>query len=237
MSENSRYDTREAKSEKILSVIKDVFGNDLSKFNCLDVGCSNGELSGHAAGHFECLIGIDLDAPSIYVASQTRQADQMQFVLASGHNIPFPESTFDVIICAQVYEHSTNQKALAEEIWRVLRSGGACFFSGPNRLKVMEEHYWLPFLSWLPRPLANWYMRTFRRGDYYDAYPLFYWQILDLWRRFQVIDYTTRILKEPEKYSMGQSLGRLHWVRKTPEWILRFFQPIFPNYNWILIKK
>jgi SAM-dependent methyltransferase len=237
MSEISRYDTRETKSEKILSVLRDVFGEDLSKLTCLDVGCASGAISGYAASYFHHMIGIDLDSASIFTAARSHQAHQMHFVLASGHHAPFPDNAFDVLICAQVYEHSTDQQALAAEIWRVLRPGGACFFSGPNRLKVMEEHYWLPFLSWLPRPLADWYMRSFHRGDYYDAYPLFFWQIRNLWQHFQVIDYTFQILKEPEKYSMQQRLGRFQWIKKAPDWLLKLFQPFLPNYNWILIKK
>jgi SAM-dependent methyltransferase len=232
-----RYDSRQTKSEKILAVLRDVLGGDLSEYDCLDVGCASGAISGHAAGYFRQMIGIDLDHASIFAAARSPQAEQMQFLLASGHHAPFPADAFDVIICAQVYEHSTDQRSLASEIYRILRPGGVCFFSGPNRLKVMEEHYWLPFLSWLPRPLADRYMRIFRRGDEYDAYPLFYWQIRTLWQRFQVVDYTFRILKEPEKYAMQQRLGRFRWIKRTPDWFLNYFQPFLPNYNWVLIKK
>ena len=237
MSHETRYDTRAAKSEKILSILRDYLGEDLCQMDCLDVGCASGAISSLAAGHFKSLIGIDLDTSAIQQAVSNHTGDQMHFSLASGHEIPFSTEAFDVVMCAQVYEHSTDQKALAAEIWRVLKPGGVCFFSGPNRLKVMEEHYWLPFLSWLPRPLADRYMRLFRRGKAYDAYPLFYWQIRDLWKRFKVIDYTSRMLQEPEKYAMQNRLGRLSWLKNTPTCIITLLLPIYPNYNWILVKE
>ena len=237
MTHESRYDTREAKSEKILTILQDFLGQDLSAYICLDVGCGIGAISSRAADYFKLTIGIDLDTPAIQQAVSHHQRDRMQFALASGHEIPFADGTIDVIICAQVYEHSTDPEALAREIYRVLRPGGVCFFSGPNRLNIIEEHYWLPFLSWLPQSLANRYMQRFQRGPIYDAYPMTYWGIRGLWRHFQVVDYTPKIIKAPEKYSLQRGLGRLTFLGRLPVGVLNYLKPIYPNYNWILVKK
>lgn len=237
MTHDTRYDTRASKSEKILAILRAHLGQDLSNLTCLDVGCSNGAISVRTAGSFKRTIGIDLDAPAIAQAASEHQSDQMIFALASGHAIPFEDNSFDLIICAQVYEHSTDQPALAREVWRVLRPGGIVFFSGPNRLKIMEEHYWLPFLSWLPRPLANRYMQLFKRGKVYDAYPLTYWQIRRLWKPFRVIDYTIQILRDPAKFSMSGRLRRFTWLGKLPAGLFNLLQPVLPNYNWVLEKR
>ena len=139
-------------------------------------------------------------------------------------------------ICAQVYEHVSDQTALAKEVWRVLRPGGICFFSGPNRLALMEEHYWLPLLSWLPRPIAHLYLRAFRRERFYDAYPLSQWGIRKLWKAFIIHDYTARLLREPKRFNMVGRIGKLGWIGRLPTPFLRALLLFAPNYNWVLEK-
>ena len=41
--------------------------------------------------------------------------------------------------------------------------------SAGNRWAVMEPHYRLPFLSWLPRGVAHTYLRLTRRGTSYEG--------------------------------------------------------------------
>ena len=236
MFHETRYASRESKAKKITAILQDFLGSDFSNYNCLDVGCSAGDITNNIAEHFHSTVGIDIDREAVINARSISSKSSTQFTIASGSSIPFEACSFDVVICAQVYEHTTKQHALSKEIWRILRPGGICFFSGPNRLAVMEEHYWLPFLSWLPRPLANFYIKAFRRGNEYDAYPLNYWQIRGLWEGFSIHDYTTKLILQPDRFAMDGRLGKLSWVKKIPQSILRKLTPFFPNYNWILKK-
>lgn len=236
MNQDSRYGTREQKSKKIITIIQDCIGQDLSELSCLDVGCSTGGITNNLAPYFHEMIGVDIDSGLVSQARQSSKVIQEYFSIASAHNLPFDDQNFDVAICAQVYEHVSDQSALAEEIWRILKPGGICFFSGPNRLKIMEEHYWLPFLSWLPRPLANLYMRVFKRGAYYDAYPLFYWQIRNLWNGFEIFDYMPEILRDPERFELNDDLRSGNQIQNLPTWMIEALAPLYPNYNWILKK-
>jgi hypothetical protein len=79
-------------------------------------------------------------------------------------------------------------------------------------------------------------MRIFQRGKYYDAYPLFYWQIRNLWGSFIINDYTHIMIHEPHRFSTGSRLEKFAWVSRLPTWFLQVFTPLFPNYNWILVK-
>jgi SAM-dependent methyltransferase len=225
---------RAQKSEKILAVLHDFLGKDLSGCTCIDVGCSDGSISRRLAPHFKTLIGMDVDQPAVRSAAQEPASGR--YAIASGHNIPFPDGCFDVAICAQVYEHVGDQPALAREVWRVLRPGGVCFFSGPNRLAFMEEHYWLPFLSWPPRPVSNFYMRLFRRGSYYDPTPLFYWQIRSLWSAFTIHDYNPLLIRQPQRFALQDRVGKYPWASRLPGWLMQALSPVYPNYNWILVK-
>jgi hypothetical protein len=123
------------------------------------------------------------------------------------------------------------------EIWRVLKPGGKCFFSGPNRFAVLEEHYWLPFLSWLPGPAADCYLRLFDRGSHYDILPLSYGQLRALLSRFSVEDANLRLIRHPERFGLAQRFGALRLARRLPEGLLRRLLWLVPNFNWVLRKQ
>lgn len=236
MDQDSRYATRANKATKIIAILHDFLGSNLSEKICLDIGCSNGAISNRIASQFKLVIGIDVDLVAVYQAEANRIDNNIAFSIGDGTYIPVPNNYFDIVICAQVYEHTDNQDSLANEIWRVLQPNGVCFFSGPNRFSVIEEHYWLPFLSWFPQPLSNLYMRIFRRGNFYDIKPRNYWQIRHLWRAFSQYDYTIPMLKEPHRFNVEKNLGNFSWIGKLPIWVIKIFMVFFPNYNWILVK-
>jgi SAM-dependent methyltransferase len=86
---------------------------------------------------------------------------------------------FDLVILDNVYEHIPQQDLALERISALLKPGGAFYVVVPNKLWPMEVHYGLPFLSYLPVPLANAYLRITKRGtDYTDAsFAPTYWSL------------------------------------------------------------
>jgi ubiquinone/menaquinone biosynthesis C-methylase UbiE len=236
MIHDSRYAPREEKAAKILALLKKHCSGDLSKLDCLDVGCGDGGITARLAPYFHHVIGIDVEPNRVRSAESCSHQKNLAFSVASAHHIPFNDSSFDIVVCAQVYEHVQDQQALASEIWRVIRPGGICFFSGPNRLKLMEEHYWLPFLSWLPRPLANRYLWVFRQVREYDAFPRFYWELRKLWSNFEIKNAMLDLLRNPDRYAVHLSSRYRMVIRILPDWLLNLLTPFYPNYNWILTK-
>jgi SAM-dependent methyltransferase len=232
---NPRYAPRAQKASKILAVLQDFLGKELAGRDCLDVGCSNGLISRFLASQCRAVVGIDVNEAAIREAHNQGPRNLM-FVVSDGQLMPFPNACFNLVICAQIYEHASDQEQLVTEIWRVLKPGGVCFFSGPNSLALMEEHYWLPFLSWLPRLLAGYYLRLFCRGHCYDVWPLNYWQLRRLWHPFILHDYTMAMIREPERFHLQDRVGRYAWIGRLPRIWLGLLRPFFPNYNWILVK-
>ena len=57
------------------------------------------------------------------------------------------------------------------EIRRVLDSGGLAYLAAPNKWGLMEPHFRLPLRSWLPRGLADTYVRAMGKGSHYDCLP------------------------------------------------------------------
>ena len=236
-----KYATRANQAKKIGAILLDFLGPDIHPLRTLDLGCSSGAITYQIAPQIGWMLGADVDGLALRQAvgpppTEPGKATHVAFVLADGTRLPLPDSSFDVVICAQVYEHTEDQAALPDEIWRVLRPGGVCFFSGPNRLTLIEEHYWLPFLSWFPQSISDTYMRLFGKGQVYDIKPMYLWQLRKFWHRFICHDYTFRLIMEPQKFSTQGKLGWLGWVSRLPTWMLHFLMLFFPNYNWILEK-
>ena len=92
------------------------------------------------------------------------------------------------------------------EIHRVLRPGGFCYFAGNNRLMYMEPHYQLPLLSVIPRPLAHYYLRMAGKGDYYHEKHFSYWGLRRLCRDFHIVDYSRKVIAEPERFGADYML-------------------------------
>ena len=51
------------------------------------------------------------------------------------HNIPFPENTFDVVICNHVLEHVDDSDTVMKEFYRVMKPGGWGIFQVPIDLE------------------------------------------------------------------------------------------------------
>lgn len=105
------------------------------------------------------ILGIEMDVSFVETRERTVAGDVTR--------LPMPDGALDFAILNHLYEHVGDQAALFGELCRVLAPGGAAYLSAGNRLMVMEPHYRLPFLSWLPRPLADRYLRWSGRGEAY----------------------------------------------------------------------
>ena len=130
--------SRQIKAAKILAVLRDALGAEaLSRVACLDVGCASGLITRALAPAVGLMIGLEYETESV----RLMDADGLPnlcFIHGDAQTLPIADAALDLVICAQVYEHVPNAEALAAEVHRVLKPGGHCFFSGPNRLDLIE---------------------------------------------------------------------------------------------------
>ena len=229
--------SRKRKAIKIVqALILHLQRDDLRGLMCLDLGCSVGIISRTLATAGARIVGVDIDAAALQLAVSER-TKHATFVIGDVGATPFPDETFDVLICSQVYEHSPNLVLLAGEIHRVLKTGGVCFFSGPNRWAVMEEHYHLPFLSWLPKAWADRYVRWSGRATEYYECPRSAGELRGALAGFVIRDLAPEMLRHPERYAMEPEVGRFKYVaRRVPDWFWKQLGRAVPNFNWMLVK-
>jgi len=166
---------RRRKAAKILAVLRHVLGRDeatgLSGLTVADIGCSQGFIADELAGAGAAgTLGVDIDVPGLAVA-QSRFGGRVGFVCAAGEALPLPDASVDVAVFNHIYEHVVDPEAVLADVRRVLRPDGVLYLGLGNRLGVMEPHYRLPFLSYLPQGAADRYVRAFGRADhYYEQY-------------------------------------------------------------------
>lgn len=205
---------RRRKGITVVKVCQDFLQTeDLSKLTLLDVGSSSGIIDDVLAEYFQQVFGIDIDEPAVAYAKQTFNKPNLHFATGDAMNLQQEDDSIDVVVCSHVYEHVPDAARMFREIYRVLKPGGFCYFSGNNRVMVMEPHYRLPFLSLLPRPIAHLYMRITGRGRYYHEQHFGYWSLKKLCNAFQLVDYSARIIADPEKFGVGYMLqpGSIKW--------------------------
>lgn len=93
----------------------------------LDVGCSRGDPDLPSMRKARYCVGADMDLLGL----RANQVDDA-CVMAPMGMLPFPDNTFDVVVCKWVAEHLEHPARDFAEIRRVLRPGGAVVLLTPN---------------------------------------------------------------------------------------------------------
>jgi ubiquinone/menaquinone biosynthesis C-methylase UbiE len=233
----SVYDreARERKALTTLAVLEDFFDEPLAALSCLDVGGSTGVIDHRLAQELGRVVGIDIDQKAINYARQNFVRDNLEFDVGDAMQLAFADDSFDVVICSHVYEHVPDAEQLMAEIYRVLRPGGACYFSGNVRIMINEPHYNLPFLSLLPRPLAHLYLRVTGKGRYYHEKHLGYGALRRLMAAFEVHNYTARVIAEPDRYRVEYMLPAGSLKARLAGFVARRLPWMSPCI-WLLVK-
>jgi SAM-dependent methyltransferase len=182
------------------------------------------------------VVGVDIDAPGIAFAQAHNTSPNVRYELTDGLNTALPDESVDVVTCTHVYEHVPDANLLMIEIHRVLRPGGACLFIAGNRLTWMEADNHLPLLSVLPRPLADRYMRMSGKGDRYYERTMSVWALRKLVSRFEVRDYSLRVLQEPERFHMTELVRPGSKKQRAAILALRAAYWLSPTFIWMLVK-
>jgi len=222
---------RRHKAAKIRAVLEHFLGRkDLAGLRILDVGCSAGFIADELRLAGASVIGLDIDEPGLEKARQ-RFGEQVEFIAAVGSAMPLPDKSVDVVVFNHIYEHVPDPDAVMTEIRRVLKDDGVVYLGLGNRLGVVEPHYKLPFLSWLPKPLADRYVRlSGRAGSYYETFRTRpglrrMCHGLDVW------DYTYVVLAEPDLFAAGDLVPAR--LQGAPLLAWRALSPIMPTFIWV----
>ncbi|MFC1725829.1 methyltransferase domain-containing protein [candidate division KSB1 bacterium] len=227
---------REQKANKMLAVLGDYFEGKTENLRLLDIGTSTGFISNVLSRKFGRVFGIDIDTKAVKHAKKSFSSDRLKYCIQDSMNIAYQSNTFDAAVCAQVYEHVPDSARLLEEIYRVLKPGGVCFFAAGNRFVLIEGHYQLPLLAAVPKWVGHMYLRLAGKGKYYYENHLSLWGLKKITSRFEIVDYTFKVINEPEKFYADELVKTGTSKQKIAKLILKFAYWLFPTYIWILYK-
>lgn len=229
---------RRRKAAKLIAVLQHFLGRDdgagLDGLTVADVGCSAGfiadELASAGARH---VVGIDIDVPGLR-AAHDQFGNRIGFVCADGERLPFDDDSLDVIVFNHIYEHVVDADAVVAELHRVLAPYGVLYLGLGNKYGIMEPHYKLPFLSYLPDRMADRYVRVTGRADRYHERFRSRAGLTRMLRDFTVWDYTYSMIAEPDRFAGDQDVPAP--VAALPMPVLRALQPIIPTFLWVATK-
>jgi SAM-dependent methyltransferase len=226
--------SRVMKASKIVAQLR--AARSLEGTSVLDVGCGNGVIArelARAVGPSGSVFGVD-------VVDQRTTFDGYQFERVSGTILPFADSSFDIVVSNHCIEHVGDRRDQLHhlvEAQRVLRPGGICYLAVPNRWTLVEPHFRLPFLSWLPSTLRNSYVRLAQRGAHYDCDIPPGRELLRLicGAGFDYLEITIGAFPLIIEIEKPKRLKRA--LLRTPPRLATIFRPLLPTRIYILRKR
>ena len=227
-------DGRLKKAKKVIKILQMHLG-ELSNKNLLDIGCSSGIMTDYYADFFQEVDALDIDQKAIEYALSNTKNKNINFILSPLEELQV-EKRYDVMICSHIYEHVPDSSILFERIYDLLKSGGVCYFAAGNRYQIYENHYNLYFLSYLPKKLANFYLKITKKGNYYYENHLSLLKLNKITKKFIKHDFTLEVIKHPKRYEADDMLEQDSFKHKIIVLLSMIFYFFIPTYIWVLEK-
>ncbi|MGD2156151.1 MAG: class I SAM-dependent methyltransferase [Anaerolineales bacterium] len=125
-----------------------------TKGTLLDAGGGTGRIARYSREKAKQVVVVDLSERMLH---QAKKMDDLQLVCSHVETLPFPSLSFNRIIMIDAFHHVCDQKKTAQELWRILDSGGRIVIEEPDirsipvkivavfeKLALMRSHFMNP---------------------------------------------------------------------------------------------
>jgi len=137
---------------------------DVTGLRIVDFGCGSGANTVLLANRGAHVWGVDISEDLIRLAERrlevSGRAGGAAFIVASAHDLPFPNDSIDIVFGIAILHHLDLQ-LVSKEVHRVLRPGGRAIFQEPVRNSKLIRFvrslipYRAPDISPFERPLTD----------------------------------------------------------------------------------
>lgn len=136
----------------------------------LELAAGTGRLTRHIIdklGSGGKLIATDINPNMLEIARKKANASNIEYVVADSQDLPFPDNSFDCVICQFGFMFLPNKQKGFDEAWRVLKPGGQFLFvtwdkSDNNITHYISQQTVLKYLKESPPPF---YARPYAMHD------------------------------------------------------------------------
>lgn len=153
---------------EIVEVAKKYIRKPLKSISVLDVGSGHGEYSTEMAKFLGKVTGIE-PFEDVYKVALGKMNKSKNLKFFNSKIEDFKSKTkFDLVTHFTVFEHMSTPKKGFDRIFSLLNKNGIIYLTAPNKYWLFEQHYGLPFLSWLPLSIANKYLELAKGKKSYE---------------------------------------------------------------------
>jgi len=125
------------KLKKIQRYVKNLFPQ--KKIDILEVGCGTGDLIPFVLDYAESYSGTDISEYQINCATNNfKKYNNIAFSVCPAELLPFGDSSFDLVVAADVIEHLVNPEKAIWEMSRVLKNNGCIILTTPHIISSSE---------------------------------------------------------------------------------------------------
>lgn len=153
----------------------------------LDVGFGSGGIAIAFNRAGAVVFGVDIDQELKNIAERNIAANNAlaELKIYNGTELPYSDNSFDYLTCFSVLEHVSFPEKLLNEMLRVLKPGGRILLSLPNKYYPKETHTLAYFVSYMPRKMANAYLKLLKRSplEYDNLHFYSYFGILKMLKK------------------------------------------------------
>jgi SAM-dependent methyltransferase len=118
--------------EPAATLVLPYFDNAARTDAILELAAGTGRLTRHLSTRFPApvrLVATDLNVDMLEIAKQKINIDTIELLQANAEDLPFPDLSFDLVVCQFGWMFFSDKTKGAKEAGRVLKPGGRCFFS------------------------------------------------------------------------------------------------------------
>lgn len=188
------------KANKIITILEESLRKPIKDLTILDIGTGNGEIANYIAGKNNHVYSVDVQK------LVDDKKCSFQFIQVKDERLPFADNFFDIVISNHVIEHLEKGMRHLNEINRVVKPRGGCYFATPNRNFPWEVHTRTLLIHYFPYQ-AFW--RILKHLHRYQE-PIYLMQYGEMKKAFLQAgftyeDFTMKVINYPERYHMGTS--------------------------------